>query len=198
VTTDRFDIDGKAQGNPTKDQMRLMVQSLLADRFRLAVHYETRQLPVFALVLDKPGQLGSQLQKHPDDAPCPTAAVVPSPAPTPHPVLRDTRFPASCGGILPMPPSRPGRYRSGARDVTMDLIASSMGGMDRPVIDKTGLTGKYDYSMEYAPSRGNSQPDPTGPTLAQALREQLGLKLVPETGLVDVVIVDYAEQPPAN
>jgi uncharacterized protein (TIGR03435 family) len=80
----------------------------------------------------------------------------------------------------------------------MDLIASSMGGMDRPVIDKTGLTGKYDYSMEYAPSRGNSQPDPTGPTLAQALREQLGLKLVPETGLVDVVIVDYAEQPPAN
>ena len=54
--TDRFDIQGRAQGNPTKDQMRLMMQSLLADRFRLAVHYETRQVPVFALIVDQPGK----------------------------------------------------------------------------------------------------------------------------------------------
>ena len=70
--TDRFDIQGRAQGNPTKDQMRLMMQSLLADRFRLAVHYESRQVPVFALIVDQPGKLGPLLQKHADDSPCPT------------------------------------------------------------------------------------------------------------------------------
>src|SRR6266849_9469917 len=52
VTTDRFDIEASAQGNPSKDQMRLMMQSLLADRFKLAVHYETRQLPVYSLLME--------------------------------------------------------------------------------------------------------------------------------------------------
>jgi Protein of unknown function (DUF3738) len=64
VSTDRFDILARANGNPTKDQMRLMMQSLLVDRFKLATHYETRQLPVFALVLAKPGKTGPQLRRH--------------------------------------------------------------------------------------------------------------------------------------
>jgi hypothetical protein len=69
--TDEFDIQARAENhNPTKDQMRLMMQSLLADRFKLAIHIETRQLPVYALVLDKPGKPGPQLQPHPDDVPC--------------------------------------------------------------------------------------------------------------------------------
>jgi uncharacterized protein (TIGR03435 family) len=67
ATTDRFDIQGKVQGNPSKDQMRLMMQSVLADRFHLAVRYETRQVPVFAVILDQPGTLGPLLQK--DTAP---------------------------------------------------------------------------------------------------------------------------------
>ncbi len=70
ATMESFDIEAKAQGNPTKDQMRLMMQSLLADRLKLAVHHETRQLPVFALVLVKPGKTGPQLRPHIDDPPC--------------------------------------------------------------------------------------------------------------------------------
>jgi uncharacterized protein (TIGR03435 family) len=68
VRNARFDIEARAQGNPTKDQMRLMVQSVLADRFKLAVHYETRKLPVYALVLSKEGKLGPQLK--PADGSC--------------------------------------------------------------------------------------------------------------------------------
>ena len=64
VTNDRFDIQARADGNPTKDQMRLMVQALLADRFKLAIHYETRELPVFALVLSKSGKTGPKLRPH--------------------------------------------------------------------------------------------------------------------------------------
>jgi uncharacterized protein (TIGR03435 family) len=141
--TDRFDIQGTAHGSPNKDQMRLMMQAVLADQFRLAVHYETRQVPILALVLDQPGKLGPLLQRHADDSPCATTPAVPSPAPTAPPQLLDTRFPATCGGILRMPPSAAGRVRSGARNVSMELIASSIGqggDIDRPVLDKTGLT----------------------------------------------------------
>lgn len=74
ATTDRFDIQARAEGNPGKDQMRLMMRSLLADRFKLAIHHETRQVPAFAIVLVKPGKTGPQLQLHPNDAPCPTTS----------------------------------------------------------------------------------------------------------------------------
>jgi hypothetical protein len=64
VATDNFEIHARASGNPTKDQMRLMMQSLLADRFKLAIHFETQQVPVLALVLVKPGVTGPKLRPH--------------------------------------------------------------------------------------------------------------------------------------
>jgi uncharacterized protein (TIGR03435 family) len=205
VTTVRFDIEARAEGNPTKDQMRLMMQALLADHFRLAVHYETQQVPVFALILDKPGALGPQLQKHVDDSPCPTTPLVPSPAPTSQPQLIDSRFPVPCGGILGMPPSARGRVRSGARNVSMQLIASSLTGrltgVDRPVVDRTGLTGTFDFAIEFTPQvppYAKFQLDPTGPTFVQALEEQLGLRLESQMGPVDLLVVDYIEPPVAN
>jgi uncharacterized protein (TIGR03435 family) len=209
VTTEQFDIEARAEGNPTKDQMRLMMQALLADRFRLAAHYETRQIPVFALILDRPGELGPQLQKHADESPCPTTSIVPSPAPTAQPQLLDARYPATCGGMLAMPPSTPGRLRGGARNVTMELIASSLkgggSGVDRPVLNRTGLTGKFDFAIEFAPQYGaglpassNFRPDPTGPTFEQALKEQLGLKLESQMGPADFLVIDYIETHSAN
>ncbi len=204
VLTDRFDIQATTHGNPTKDQMRLMVQALLADRFRLAAHFENRQVPVFALLVDQPGNLGPLLQRHPDDAPCPTTSIVPSPPPTAPAEILDRRFPDSCGGILPMPPSAPGRVRAGARNISMELIASSLASgdseVDRPIVDKTGLTGKYDFAIEFAPhvppaASGNFRPDPSAPVLTQAIREQLGLKLEPQTSAMDLLIIDNIEQP---
>jgi uncharacterized protein (TIGR03435 family) len=206
ATADRFDIQASVQGNPTKDQMRLMMQSLLADRFKLAVHYETRQIPVYALLLDIPGKLGPLLQQHADDSPCATTPWVPSPPPTAPPQPLDTRFPGPCGGILNMPPSVTGRVRVGARDVPMELIASSMpgseDGVDRPVLDRTGLTGMFDFAIEFTPkvdvrsdAGSNSRTDSTGLNFLQALKEQLGLKLEPQMGAMDVFVIDYVEQP---
>jgi uncharacterized protein (TIGR03435 family) len=202
ATTERFDIQAKAQGNPTKDQMRLMVQSLLADRFRLSAHYETRQIPVFGLVLDQPGKLGPLLQRHAEEFPCTTDARTPSPAPTAQPELHDGRFPVACGGIVRMPPSAAGRARSGARNVSIELIAGSlMGapGIDRPVLDRTGLTGNFDFAAEYSPSTSssvgvNTRGNLAGPTFLQAIKEQLGFKLEPQTGLLDFLVVDYVEE----
>ena len=77
ATTNRYDIQARVAGNPTKDQFRLMMQALLADRFKLAIHYEIKQQPIFALVLDKPGKLGPKLQPHPADSPCSTAGDAP-------------------------------------------------------------------------------------------------------------------------
>ena len=205
--TDSFEIHAKAEGNPTKDQMRLMMQSLLADHFRLAIHYETRQVPVFDLLVDQPGTLGPLLQRHQDDSPCPTTFR--SPSPTDAPQTIDSRFPATCGGLMGMNPSAPGRFRAGARNVPMELIASSMTGgassLDRPVLDRTGLTGKFDFAIEFSPqpdfsspSGANFRPDTTGPTFIQALKEQLGLKLEPQTGPFDVLIIDSIEEPSPN
>ena len=73
VSTDKFTIQAKAEGNPTKDQMRLMVQSLLADRFKLAVHFETEQMPIFVLTVAKPGKLGPNLRPHAEGPPCDSA-----------------------------------------------------------------------------------------------------------------------------
>jgi uncharacterized protein (TIGR03435 family) len=207
ATRMRYDIRASAQGNPTKDQMRLMMQSLLADRFRLAIHYETRQVPVFELLVNQPGALGPLLQRHPDDIPCPTTFR--SPAPTAAPVTIDSRFPVACGGLVGMDPSAPGRFRVGARNVPMELIASSMAGgasgLDRPVLDRTGLTGGYDFAIEFAPQPdgppapgAKSVVDPTAPTFAEALKEQLGLNLEPNTGPFDVLVIDNVEEPPVN
>src|SRR5260370_19135171 len=166
ATTDRYDIQAKAEANPTKHQMRLMMQALLADKFTLVVHYETRQVPVLVLVMDQPGKLGPLLQQHPDDAPCPPTPMVPNPAPTasPEPEKVDTRFPITCGGILDMVPSAPGRVRAGARNVSMELIASSlMGGPNvpnRPILEKTGLNRQVDAALRIFAEGERCSPSP--------------------------------------
>lgn len=203
--TYRYDVDGQAAGSPTKDQMRLMVQSLLSDRFKLAIHFERRQIPILAVVQIDSGQFGPLLQRHPDDLPCPTSTAAPSPSPgtEPQTVAVDTRFPRICGGIVGMPPSAPGRVRSGARNVPMDLIVNSIEPEDtdsnRPVVNQTGLTGTFDFAVEFVPrmpssTNSNSRANPAGPTFVEALRDQLGLKFVPRTGSLDVPVIDYIQE----
>jgi uncharacterized protein (TIGR03435 family) len=205
VNTDRFDIEAHGAGNPTKDQYRLMMQALLADRFKLAIHFETKVVPVLALVLDKPGKLGPQLRQHLDYPPCPTA--IPSTGPV---AIVAGGFPEVCRKPVNMPASASGRARVGARDVSMRIIANSFSslpslGIDRPVMDKTGLLGTFDYIIELTPQINGPlppgstfQPDPNGPTFLEALTDQLGLKLESTTGPVDYVIVDHIEEPSAN
>jgi uncharacterized protein (TIGR03435 family) len=197
--TERFDIEARAaNSSPTKDQMRLMMQSLLADRFKLMVHTESRQLPVFALVLDKPGKLGPQLRSHSDDPPC-------APSDSPEPLAKvGGGYPAMCGINLGGIAS--GRRNLTARDVPMELIGSWLGAtgpLSRPVFDQTGLRGTFDFKIEWTPKFNgppppNFQPDPSGPTFLEALKDQLGLKLESQTGPVDVLVIDHIEEPSPN
>jgi uncharacterized protein (TIGR03435 family) len=209
ANSDRYDIQARASGNPTKDQFRLMMQALLADRFKLAIHYETKQLPVMALVLDKPGKLGPKIQPHPSDAPCSTAPLPPGAALGAIPTVAGG-FPEPCGALVGWPSDNPpGRLRLGGRNVPIamfsTLIDNPATGIDRPVLDKTELEGKFDFIMEFTPQfngplppGANFTPDPSGPTFQEALKEQLGLKLAPQTGPVDVIVIDHVEEPSVN
>ena len=193
VSTESFDIQARAEGSPTQNQIRLMLKSLLADRFGLAVHFETAQTPVLALVLEKPGKTGPQLRPHSEGPPCrvPLADV----------------FPPICDQVTAT--SKPNHaVLMGSRDSTIKQIAawiSSLGRLDRPVVDQTGLTGPYDFTLEFTPQpKGlpppdqTVQPDVAGTTLLEALQEQLGLRLKPATAPLDTLVVDHVERPSEN
>jgi uncharacterized protein (TIGR03435 family) len=193
VRTDRYDIEARATGNPTKDQMRLMTQALLADRSKLALHRETRQAPIFALVMMNPGQPGTRLRPYPDGTPCDSIAPNAS-------ARSDTLaggFSVMCGGYATMRPSVPGQTHVGARNITLQAMANQFPailfgsaifeGAGRPVVDRTGLTGMYDFVLDFTPevpAGANPSADPPGPTFREALRDQLGLKLESTTGPV--------------
>lgn len=195
--TDKFDIQARTDGSPAKDakdQMRLMMRSLLADRFKLALHFETRQGPAFGLLALKPGQTGPLLRPHPNDSSCSSA---------PAPNQPGGQFPAVCGGLSPMPSSAPGLVRFGARNVTMEFIANmltSMGALDQPILDQTGLAGTFDFALEWVfqPPGTNLQTDLPGPLFMDAVREQLGLKLESRRGPVEVLVLDHVERPSQN
>jgi uncharacterized protein (TIGR03435 family) len=205
---DLFDIEARAEGNPTKDQYRMMMQSLLADRFKLAVHFETRDVPVYALVLAKPGKFGPQIRLHrPDDPNC--ATNTPTPKPGRGGATADPDgFPLSeCGELTGMAPSAPGRLKWGGRDVPVARIAAIMTGVgvvDRPMVDETGIKGNVDYSVEWRLAAENVvpgrafNPDESAPTFDQALNDELGIKMVSTKGPVEFFVVDHIEHPSAN
>jgi len=91
ATTDSYDIEGRVQGDPGKDGMRALVLSLLTERFKLAVHEETKDMPVAALVRIQQGKFGPMIQPHPAGTPCPNDIA-------PGGVTPDGRFPVLCGG----------------------------------------------------------------------------------------------------
>lgn len=195
ATTERFDIQARAQGNPTKDEMRLMMRALLAERFKLAIHNESREAPVLAFVLAKPGKLGPDLQAHPKDAPCSTT---PDPsASTPNP---SAKLPVLCNGLYPMPPRSAGQLRFAGRNVTLTFIADTLSARTntgRQLIDATGLTGTFDFSLEFMLD-ANAHPDAPGVSFEEALRDQLGIKLQAQKGQISVMKIDHVERPTAN
>jgi uncharacterized protein (TIGR03435 family) len=192
VYDERFDIQGRATGEPTKDDMRLLVRRLLAERFKLAWHTEQQEGSVLVLMVATPGRLGAQLARHRRDQSCgddPKFAAIP------------------CGSAGLVAASTPGRGRVSGRAEPIARLAAllsnnALAGVDRTVIDQTGLTGEFDFTMEWAiplPSV-ESQPttDGTGPSLGTALREQLGLKLESTKGPVDVLVIDHVEKPTSD
>lgn len=207
---ERFDIEARPPGTGfTRDQVRLMMQSMLADRFKLAVKSETKEVPVNALVLAKPGKLGSQLKPYPDAFPCSDVAGAGSEprggdGPPTVPTI-DGRFPASCGQISRMTPSGTGLFREAGRNISMDSIIGWIGGFvppSRPVVDRTGLTGTFDLSVEFElPDVGGSVKQPSSSletAFLEAMNDQLGLKLQSTTAPVSTIVIAHIEEPTPN
>lgn len=182
VTTERgaefYDLYAKAEGDAvlSRDQARLILQAVLADRFGLRVHRETRDLPVYALMVGKNGP------KLKESAP-------------------DTKFSAG----LEMKPAA----RMTNRRTTMTQFAGFLSVYaDRPIVDRTGLTGFYDFTLEWSFDDSQrsvldtagvpGEADANGPSLFTAVSEQLGLKLDTSKAPIDVMVIDHAERPSEN
>jgi uncharacterized protein (TIGR03435 family) len=201
VAEQGFDFEARAEGSPTKDQARLMMQSLLADRFKLAVHWETKDVPVLVMVLDKAGRLGPRIRAHSEGPSCDTKLEIPSDRSSPS--VQPGGFLRACGGVVMIPGSNH-MVLLGARDVDMDHIASYLpvlGSEGRPVVDRTGLTSTFDFSIEWVPTSQSSASsaaeaplDNSGPNFEEALHEQLGLKLKPDRALIRTLVIDHVGQ----
>jgi uncharacterized protein (TIGR03435 family) len=205
VATDHFVIRAQFSGNPTKDQIRLMMQSLLAERFGLVVHFESHEVPVFALVASRPGKLGPRIRPHAAGPACDAAIAVP--ADSAAQTLPPGGFLAACGRVLTV--SGPNHtVVLGARNITLDHLAGylgDIGDMDRPLVNETGFSGTYDFSMSWLPEHdgpsaapGAQPPDAQGPTFIEALKDDLGLKLRPTRAPVQTLVIDHVEQPTPN
>ena len=192
-----YDIEAKAAGNTDPKHAWLMLQTLLADRFKLALHRETRNLPVYDLTPAKSGL------KLPPAAKVGCVSFLPGTQPHYVPGKVDCGYvsgpySANPQGVL---------HIKGIKVHMADLIRELAFVLDRPVLDKTGFTGEFDVDLRFirddatiglAESGGRTATDPNLPGIFVALEEQLGLKLVADKGQVETLVVDHAEKPSAN
>ncbi len=168
-----YDVVAKAEGDvfPTKAEFQRMLQLLLADRFRVQVHREMREMPVYALVV---GKSGAKLKQSASDA-------------------------AYQWNLHVKGRNYEVTMTKASMDDLITGIASSF--PSRPVVDRTGLTGTYDAKITYTPdvrSNRTADPDPNDISIFTAVQEQLGLKLEPLKAMIEVLVVDRVEKPSAN
>jgi len=188
---DWFTIDARAEGNPTRDQVREMVRSLLEDRFQFAAHVAKSEGQVYALVVAKPG-LG--LKQHPEGAPCTLSQTLIDQYPNINPSYK--AVPPHCG-VFNRQLNHHGEYRFEMLNVTMQQVADTLGlGLPLGVLDKTGLTGRYDaifgFAVDQLPPNADTSEDEIGlPPIPIALEKQLGLKLVKQNATVDAFVIDH-------
>jgi uncharacterized protein (TIGR03435 family) len=209
LRSDRFDIVARLDGDPQPpavgstqpDRMMLALQTLLADRFKLSVHWETQDLPIYALVLARAdGKLGPNIR--PAAVDCTAAAAASAAA-------------AKEGRTLN--PNTPDRVACGMRNSNgrimfggypLSFFANGLSNeVNRAVVDRTGLAGNWDFELTYTRDRarqpdvtdaGPPPADPDGASIFTALQEQLGLKLDSMKGPVRVLVIDRIEQPTSD
>ena len=168
IDTDRYDIVAKAEGSATDDRMKLMVQTLLADRFQLKLHHERKELPVYVISVGK---------------------TAPKLFPPKDGETHSLRFAPQMG-----PDQKIVSYRVLATRYTLtqlsDVFARQMGSV---VVNQTGLNGEFDFTIDLTPDEG--RPNPVDPALLiAAMREQLGLTLKSQKVPVDILVIDSAEK----
>jgi uncharacterized protein (TIGR03435 family) len=193
IATERFDIEAKAdrdyspQSDGPAPELIAMMRNLLADRFKLVVHRETREMPVYALVLARAdGTFGPQMRRVDVDCAAEAAKAMAARRGGTPPQPSDPSKVPPCGARL-----RPGRVMAGA--AMLPQFARGLSGfVGRTVVDRTGLSGTFDIDLEWTP---DPTADTTGPSLFTALQEQLGLKLESTRAPVEVLVIDRVERP---
>jgi len=193
INTERFDIAGKAAGYATasgfRDHARLMLRPLLADRFKLVLRREKRDLPVYALVPARSdGRLGPQFHRSND--PDPDCKGAPQAVST-TPGAAEPGIPLPCGAEV----YRPGHLAARHMAVSAFVLNVSRW-TDRIVVDRTGLEGKFDWDLQWIPEELTVDSTGTpGPSLSEALRDQAGFRLQRQRSSVDVLVVESVERP---
>jgi uncharacterized protein (TIGR03435 family) len=197
IDEDRFDVTAKVDGTWTPREMSEMLRTLLADRFKLAAHHETRDLPIYTLVA-VPGRVRLRPSEV-DQAACDARrAAIQRREPVP-PITPGAR--PICGAGR----SAPGMIT--AVGSSMDALTSTLSPfVSRVVTNRTGLAGLFDFELKWTPDSIPQAPadapplniDPNGPSIFTALQEQLGLKLESTRGPVDVVVIDRVQRPTAD
>jgi uncharacterized protein (TIGR03435 family) len=210
--SERYDIEAKPDSSVAarldkltpeqrKDELMQMMQSLLAERFQLSLHRQTKELPVYALVVSKGGPKLQKSTFTPPNKP----GVLP---------LRKPGGPLPRGGLWS---HGPGTLTSTGTElyIFVNILSRQLG---RVVIDKTGLKGRYDFTLKWTPDQpapnpfgagpgpgpgpmgkdAPPPPDPNGPSIFTALQEQLGLKLESQKGPVEILVIDHVEKPSEN
>ena len=211
VRSKRYDIEAKVTPEEAPkleklkmEQRRAMLLPLLEERFGLKYHHEARELPMYALVVAKSGP---KLKL--STAPIPRPPGGPGAPDGPQVSGGPPRDPAGNRGMMRMSPG--GIEANGGG---MQFLAHALSAIvGRSVVDKTGLTGNYDFNLNWTPDqgsmtmpgpgaggppRGDAPVDPNGPSLFTALEEQLGLKLESQKGTVDVIVIDHIDLPSEN
>jgi uncharacterized protein (TIGR03435 family) len=180
IDTDIYDMNAKAERPSSLEELHLMLQDLLADRFQLRFHREPKEMPIYALTVDKDGPRLTPHQAQSAGDPWLDMTFSPFPHTTLH-----------------------------AKFAPMDYFAWRLSTMlDRPVIDQTNLKGGYDFDLSYTADLppglqpgallNGEQIDTSGPTIFEAIRKQLGLKLEREKGPADTLVIEHAEKPVEN
>jgi uncharacterized protein (TIGR03435 family) len=193
----RFNIAAKVPEGASKEDLRAMLRNLLADRFQMKAHLEKKEMQAFALTVTK----GGVKMKPSEEAP--PGPNGPPPAAGP-PKFDKDGFPIVSGNGMILE-TQNGRSRLAARQATIAQICNFLGiQYAKPVIDQTGLNGKYDYHLEFAPENAPLNPEAAAasgdpaPTLLMAIQDQLGLKLEAKKLPVDIVVVDHLEKSPTE
>ena len=188
LSTARFDINARVPIGATRDQYRLMLQNLLAERFKLVLHHETREIPIYEMTIAKNGPKLKESPVDPDET-----------DPGLQPPLRWSSPPPQAANV--------GGSTRGTKQPMVWLIARLSGLLGRPVMDDTGLKGKYDIELRWGAlglnaSVASDNPDvgaiESEPPLVQAVQEQLGLKLTPKKAPFDVLVIDHIERVPVE
>lgn len=188
-STERYDLTARIVGNPTPEQAQALWRDLFAERMKLRAHHETEERPIYHLVLARAdGGLGPSIARSGVDCTMRRAAQSRGETLPPLP-------PAGANGLPPCSARTSGGTLIAAGRNMAYLARSVSGDVGRMVVDKTGLTADYDFTLRFSTQRpGDTSPDDT-PNIFTALQEQLGLKLLPARGPVDFVVIDHIERP---